>query len=304
MQLLRLSFPWLLLLRAGAAAAFCLAPSMTIPTRRFADNNNNNSNNLYADELRASAQKLRDEAARLESALDRKPEGTTLAQQATSTIATSTGAIDRAMYTSLEDSIWSLKYRFTSDPLPDDTKNQNDQSSSSSLSSQQQQQQQPSTYSGTLTVQFRSDGYTNLLGSESTGAGSGLEIVKVWGWDKERSNDNADNKDKDQEYLLFSTTIQLPASDTTAPNTQLRFYWQGRIVKTSSTTTTTTTTRSNVLSIVDGTVTVKKDAVAPIIGGLWGGLFRGSGGILAQFRQVGNFVAKPTTIKAMKTEEE
>ena len=252
--------------------------SRTNPTRRFADNENNN--NLYADDLRASAQKLRDEVARLESALDRNTD------DALTKRATAATTANLVSYTSLEDSMWLLKYRFTSDPPSDDSKNQNNPASSS--------EKQPSLYSGTLTVRFRADGYTDLLGSESTGAGSGLKIVKVWGWDKERSNDNTDTdvKDKDQEFILFSTTVQLPASDTTAPNAQLRFYWQGRIVETSPTTT-------SALSIVDGTVTVKKD-VAPIMDGFWGGLFRGSGGILAQFRQVGNFVAKSTTVKTVE----
>ena len=247
-------------------------------SRRFADNNPND----YVDELRASAQKLREEVQRLESALDRKVNDSLVTATTTAGTSKQASATNNVVsYTSLEDSIWSLKYRFTSDPPSEESMNPVP-SYVPSLQQQQQQQQQPSSYSGSLTVQFRADGYTDLLGCESTGGGSGVEIVKVWGWDKENSNDNTNNGNDNQEYLLFSTTVQLPASDTTAPNTQLRFYWQGRIE---------TSTTTNVLSVVDGTVTVKKDIVPS---GFWGGVFRGSAGILAQFRQVGNFVAKPT----------
>lgn len=276
MQLIQLALSWIALLRA-TTTAFCLAPRTprAHESRRFADINNPND---YVDELRASAQKLREEVERLESALDRKPNDSLVTTTASSRTQASS-ASNVVSYTTLEDSIWSLKYRFTSDPPSDETTNQ----VSSSVSSPKQQKQ-PSSYSGSLTVKFRADGYTDFLGSESTGGGSGVEIVKVWGWDKENSNDNTDNSNDNQEYLLFSTTVQLPASDTTAPNTQLRFYWQGRIE---------TSTTTNVLSVVDGTVTVKKDVVPA---GFWGGVFRGSAGILAQFRQVGNFVAKPTTI--------
>jgi hypothetical protein len=202
--------------------------------------------NSDAEKLRESAQKLREEVELMESKLDRKPN---MADQVEQVIS----------YSSLKESVWTLAYRFASDPPPNDD----------------EEPRKVSNYSGQLKVKFLSDGYTELIGHEATG-GTALDVSKAWGWDKEISEEG------DNEYVLFSTNIQLPASDATSPNEMLRFYWQARVV----------TESSGALSVVDGTVTVKKDVKPP--GGFWG-VFNG-GGILAQFRYVGNFAAKPTSI--------
>lgn len=207
---------------AGTATTLALAPS-------------------DAETLRESAQKLRDEANALESNMDRKPKAV---------------ADAAVVYTSLKESMWTLTYRFASDPPSDED------------------DRAVSNYSGKLTVKLLPDGYTELISHEpSGGADARLDVLKVWGWDKEFSNE--DEKD----YVLFSTNIRAPASDVAMANEELRFYWQARVDYDST---------NRAISLADGTVTVKKDVEPP--GGFWG-IFNG-GGILAQFRYVGNFAAK------------
>jgi hypothetical protein len=199
-----------------------------------------------AEKFRESAQKLRDEAQVLESKMDRKP--------------ASAPAFESPLaYTSLKESIWTLTYRFASDP---NDENDNDE-----------EVQPVSNYLGKLTVKLLSDGYTELLSHEPTG-NARLELLKVWGWDKEVGEED------ELDYVLFSTNIRVPDTDVAMPNEELRFYWQARV---------DTDRSSGALSLTDGTVTVKKD-VKPPGGGFWG-VFNG-GGILAQFRYVGNFAAK------------
>ena len=196
-----------------------------------------------AEQLRQSAQNLRDEIEILESKLDRKP---IIGNQMESAVT----------YSSLTDSVWTLSYRFTSDPPPKDDA----------------EPRTTSKYSGKLTVKFRSDGYTDIIEHEPIGE-TALVISKAWGWDKETSNED------EKEYVLFSTDVQLPVSDKAAPNQERRFYWQARVDAESG----------GFLSLTDGSVTVKKDIEPP--GGFWGVL--NAGGILAQFRHVGNFASKP-----------
>jgi hypothetical protein len=199
-----------------------------------------------AEQLRQSAQKLRDEIEILESKLDRKP---IIGSQMESAVT----------YSSLTDSVWTLAYRFASDPPPKDDA----------------EPRPTSNYSGKLTVKFRSDGYTDIVGHDPIGA-TVVIISKAWGWDKETSNED------EKEYVLFSTDVQLPGSDTAAPNQERRFYWQARV----------DTELGGYLSLADGSVTIKKDIEPP--GGFWGVL--NAGGILAQFRQVGSFGTKAELI--------
>lgn len=196
-----------------------------------------------AERLRESAQKLRDEAEVLESKLERRPT-TAFEPEA-----------PPASYTSLKDSIWTLTYRFASDPPPKDD----------------EEDRPVSNYSGKLTVKFLADGYTEVISHEPTGSAT-LTMDKVWGWDEEVSDED------DKEYILFSANIKMPESDLAAPNEVLRFYWQARI------------DADPTIRFEEGTVTVKKDVGPP--GGFWG-VFN-AGGILAQFRYVGNFAAKAT----------
>lgn len=127
----------------------------------------------------------------------------------------------------------------------------------------------PINYSGKLTLTFRTDGYTDLISHEPSGTPS-LDITKVWGWDEEVSSED------DERYVLFSVNTKSSSGETE------RFYWQARI----------DTNQKNEITLADGTVTVKKNVEPP--GGFWG-IFNG-GGILAQFRYVGNFGGKPTTV--------
>jgi len=163
--------------------------------------------------------------------------------------------------TSIPDSSWTLTYRFASDPPPDDD----------------EEDRTVSTYSGKLTVKFLADGYTDLIFHKPTSmGGSTLSVEKVWGWDKEISSED------ELEYLLFSFNALLPATDATDPNEVVRFYMQARVDSSDS---------DGQLNLAEGTVTMKKDVKPP--GGFWGA-FNGAG-ILAQFRYVGNFVAKPAS---------
>jgi hypothetical protein len=200
-----------------------------------------------ADKLLESAQRLRDEAQLLESQLgERRP------------IVSQPYQEKPVSYQSLKDSIWTLTYRFSSEPPPKDDEDP------ISISS----------YSGKVIVKFLGDGYSELIRHEPSGNDM-LSFEKIWGWDEEVSTEDEYN------YVLFSASIKLSPSDVSVPNQTLRYYWQARIDKGTD----------NALSLADGTVTAKKDLQPP--GGFWG-FFRASG-ILAQFRYVGNFVAKPTS---------
>jgi len=116
-------------------------------------------------------------------------------------------------------------------------------------------------FSGQLKVLFKADGFTDVLSSDSD-----LQIAKVWGWDVETSAEDG------LEYLLFSM-------DAFVNDTTQRFYFQAR--------------KEEDCTLQEGTVTIKQDIVeAKKTPSMWG-LFSPAG-ILAQFRYVGNFVAKPS----------
>lgn len=117
-------------------------------------------------------------------------------------------------------------------------------------------------YSGKLTVTFKSDGYTDLISHVPSGRDT-LVIQKVWGWDEDEQDD--------LQYLLFSVSA----------DSDYRFYWQARIH---------VDTKTGSISLADGTISIKKNAVP----GFWG-VLDGSG-ILAQFYRVGNFGGKPVRV--------
>ena len=246
-----------------------------------ANANNENRNNEDADKFRASAQRLRDEAEVLESQMDRK------------TPSRGVEPVSPAVYyTSLKDSIWTLTYRFASDPPNDNDNNDDD--------NKKGQTNKPvamanTFYSGKMTIQLLSNGYTKLLRHEPTGKDR-FQLLKVWRWDQEMGDQD------DQTYVLFSTNLQIPATDTAVPNEELRCYWQARVDTSTDNASIDTppTASKGALRLVDGTVTVKKDVKPP--GGTWG--FFNGGGILAQFRYVGNFAAKAATVASATDEWE
>lgn len=241
----RMALPFLLilslsLLRSCPSSAFV---PLTGPHRSSLLPMIDLSSNDNIDKLRESAERLRKEAKDLEDGLGNKRRSSP----------PMIIPVDPT-YTNLAESTWTCTYRLSSDPR-----------------NEKEEDKQISFYSGKFTVTFLADGYTNLISQEPSGVSS-IVLDKVWGWDRELSNED------DLVFILFSTSVKLPADDKFAPNQEMRYYWQARI----------DTSSSGIISINDGTITVKKDVRPP--GGFWGA-FSGAG-ILAQFRYVGNFNSK------------
>jgi hypothetical protein len=157
-------------------------------------------------------------------------------------------------YTTLAASYWTFTYRFTSVPLSAD-----DDSGPP-----------PDSFGGKMTLHFRSDGFTELISHEGL-SGKPLEIIKAWGWDLETSSED------EEEYLLFSVDTVLPS-----PGLEQRFYFQAR----------QDLNNDGTIKLTEGTVTMKQDVASASSNGFWG--FMSPKGILAEFRYVGNFVAKPS----------
>lgn len=171
-------------------------------------------------------------------------------------------------YFDLKDSCWELTYRFANEPENKDDDNNNDNNNKVPRKF----------YSGRVQLQFLSDGYTTNLsnqGQQQVVVSEQQAIInKVWGWDLEVSDQDS------LRYILFSADITLPPPI----NTSERFYFQARVDGGE-------TEGEAPLSLVDGSVTVKRDISAP--SGGWWGIFRGADGILAQFRQLGEFKCRP-----------
>ena len=198
------------------------------------------------EDLRRKAEQLRREAEELESKMRREKPSTT-AGPASAT------AVPKKTYTTLDDSEWTLSYRFASDPPPKDD----------------DQNVKLRYYSGKVAIKLRSDGYTDITDEEQV---KDIQYAKFWGWDEEVSNEDG------LRYLLFSADVALPADDNNAGTD--RFYFQARVEQDE---------RTKEISLADGKVTVKRDIEPP--GGFWG-VFSGKG-ILAQFRICGDFVCRP-----------
>ncbi|KAL7525709.1 hypothetical protein ACHAXR_001121 [Thalassiosira sp. AJA248-18] len=214
----------------------------------------NNDNTDEVDQLRQTASKLRAEAQEAEKALE--------SSRGTAASGEGTQYIKPVEYLDLRDSNWEITYRFANEPVSnnddDDDKSEN--------------KPQRKFYSGKLQLQFRGDGYTDIVSpSGEVGTGSTAIFQKVWGWDLETSNEDS------LDYLLFSADIALPPPISTSE----RFYFQARVDKEGK--------DKDVLSLQDGSVTVKRDVETPAG---WG-IFRGASSILAQFRQVGEFRCRP-----------
>jgi len=183
-------------------------------------------------------------------------------------------------YTEVADSVWTISYRFSDQPEP---------SKDSDKAADKQPTERRRFFRGKLVVKFRNDGYTDIVAQEALGAASEQAvIVKAWGWDSEQSSDDDDDDGREQEYLLFSIDANLQTLDEGdgEPTTRTqRFYFQARQEK---------DTRSKTVSLVDGTVTIKQDVLRQ--SSRWA-LFSPTG-ILAQFRYVGDFIAKPYSSNA------
>ena len=215
------------LLLVASASGFLVPPA----ARRHASSSHHLQQQSSPEELLEQAARLRQEAEAMESSIDRKE-------------------VDRPSvppkYSSMDDSVWTLNYRFRLTP---------DEETTPSLG-------------GKVVLRFRPDGYTDVLEASAL---DGHRVAKVWGWDVEYATDD------DKDYLLFSMDVQLPGESSTQ-----RFYFQARYVLDSE------------VELQEGTVTVKQDVVKSAPNGLLG--FLSPKGILAQFRIVGGFVARPTTM--------
>ena len=213
------------------------------------------SNDGNNDNSTASeAERLRQKAIQLRAEADAAEKQISPARSSRDAAATVKEAA--VEYFDLKDSCWELSYRFANEPESKDDDDEN-----------KKNKMQRKFYSGKIQLQFLSDGYTTNLSTTS----NEVIINKVWGWDLEVSDQDS------LSYILFSADITLPPPI----NTSERFYFQARVDG----------GQKEALSLMDGSVTVKRDISAP--SGGWWGIFRGADGILAQFRQLGEFRCRP-----------
>jgi hypothetical protein len=242
---------------------------------------------LSIEQLRQKAARLRAEAQAVEE--------TVLRGRRTRTNAKSTTTNQKTIeYTTINDSCWEMTYRFANEPENNYVDNTNGPSPI-----------QRKIYTGKVQIQFRNDGYSEILPSDdgiaaiSSGGGgdnANVNFEKVWGWDAEvvpssssstTSNDELVDKEKkvDMEYLLFSADIQLPPPISKVE----RFYFQANVNKQGG----RQNNNSSSIALLDGSVTVKRNISGPGGDKGWWGVFRGADSILAQFRQVGEFKCRP-----------
>jgi len=245
------------------------------------DDGVDNNNAILLEKARV----LREEAASMEN--DLRSSGS--ASSSSSDISIPVPVV--VVNTQLEDSIWTLSYRFSSQPITKDNNNKN-----KNKNIQEQQQQENRFYSGKINLRLKEDGYSEQIiiknnEEEETSSSDDIEIIKIWGWDRETSSED------DLDYLLFSMDVKLPESDpttTTKSNSKKnqieRYYFQARIDTEQE--SINNKNENNILVLKDGTITVKKD-VTEKTNGRWG-LFNVAG-ILTEFRYCGDFVAKPSS---------
>lgn len=214
-----------------------------------------------SDELFEQAAQLRREIEEIENNSSRQRR-----RKITEDSSTRNERVTSVAYTDMKESVWTISYRFSDQP----------ETQENSKEVPTEPTPKRCFYIGKLTLTFRSDGYTEIVSQESSGSGKAT-IIKVWGWDVEESNRDEDSND----YLIFSVDANLSSDVTTA--TKQRFYFQARLVK---------DIRSQLLTLEDGTVTIKQDLNQK--SSRWALL--SPAGILAQFRYVGDFLAKPALI--------
>ncbi|KAL3788446.1 hypothetical protein ACHAWO_007401 [Cyclotella atomus] len=214
----------------------------------------NVNTNDEVSRLKQSAERLRAEALEAQEKL--------AGRRATNTIVVT--PVKEVEYDAIPDSCWEISYRFADEPI------------SKSKGKEDTQPKQRTFYTGKMQVQFRPDGYTDLIGNlnDDTPDNTQVQFQKVWGWDIETSNEDK------LDYLLFSADVQLPRLPSGILPMPERFYFQARVDKNA---------KDNIV-LQDGSVTVKRN-VESGTGGWWG-LFRGADGILAEFREVGLFRCK------------
>eukprot|EP00985_Skeletonema_marinoi_P003086 scaffold1286_cov124-Skeletonema_marinoi.AAC.7 len=224
----------------------------------FSTSSDDSSTTSEAERLRQKALQLRAEA----DAAEKQLSPTRSSRQAAAAMDTTEAAVE---YFDLKDSCWEISYRFANEPENKD--DDNDGNSKNKVLRK--------FYSGKVQLQFLSDGYTTNLSTKSNVGVSEQQAIinKVWGWDLEVSDQDS------LSYILFSADITLPPPIGTSE----RFYFQARVDGDAS--------EGEALSLVDGSVTVKRDISAP--GSGWWGIFKGADGILAQFRQLGEFKCRP-----------
>lgn len=252
--------PYLGLVRGGGGGAKRHSSVPFFPKMTSSDENESDgAGSVEAERLRQTASKLRAEAQAAEKALNRSPSATSTAE--------GTKYVKPMEYSDLRDSCWEITYRFANEPESSDDSDDNKNNENTP---------QRKFYGGKLRIQFRGDGYTDIIPpSEGVDASSSnaATFPKVWGWDLETSAEDS------LDYLLFSADVTLPPPVSTTE----RFYFQARVDRDGK--------EEEVLSLRDGSVTVKRNIKAPAGG--WWGIFRGADGILAQFRQVGEFLCRP-----------
>jgi hypothetical protein len=228
-------------------------------------------------ELREKANKLRQEAGKLESTL--RSEDTARASPRKNQSAAQQPLAAAPVYKDMNDSTWTFTYRFAGESEPNE-----DQAKGESKTIVPK-------FSGKLTLHFRKDGFTDVIkhepmsstaSSSSSSSMASLNVVKAWGWDLESSNED------DKEYLLFSVDAILPSGPAgkAGGSEKRRFYMQARQDR----------ERNGAISLQGGTVTVKQDVSnkAGSAGFAWSLVPKG---ILAQFRFVGDFAARPTLLQ-------
>jgi len=213
----------------------------------------------------SEAERLRQKAIKLRAEADAAEKQLSPTRSTRQSVVDSSNTKEVAVeYFDLKDSCWELSYRFANEP---ERKNDDDDNKANKMPRK--------FYSGKIQLQFKSDGYTINLSTNSEIGEQQARIKKVWGWDVEISDQDS------LSYILFSADITLPPPVDTSE----RFYFQARVDGGQK------EDGEEALSLQDGSVTVKRDISAP--SGGWWGIFRGADGILAQFRQVGEFRCRP-----------
>ena len=236
-----------------------LVPRRTLQAPTYAHASNTDQEGKDRKQFLDKASKLRQEVASLESKL--RTEQAARPVKPTDTLTTS-AKLQAPVYSKMDNSVWTMTYRFASTP---ESSNEKDSEATPR-----------DFFRGKLTVQFRDDGYTNLVAHEpgDATASKAVSIIKTWGWDEETSAED------EQDYVMFSVDVQLPET-VSAKASQQRFYLQAR-----------KDLDGDSILLKEGTVTMKTDAIDTSSPGFWA-LFSPKG-ILAQFRYVGDFVAKPS----------
>ena len=237
--------------RASFTGGLRLLTSLSLSSSSDDGDGDDAKNNSLLDR----ASKLRQEAEQLQQQV---------AEKRLATATSAPPAILPLQIMNLNDSVWTLPYRFSSQPQEE---NENDDDKDVII--------YPN-YSGTLTVKLKGDGYSELMSHESRG--NQLVIDKIWGWDQEDSQKDDDKNS----YLLLSMDVTLPETDPKLAGEKKRYYFQARIDQDVS---------DKAISLQEGTITVKQDISAKT-NGVWG-LFSVAG-ILTQFRYVGDFSARPS----------